>query len=136
MVHAENNDSGIPNFQLDNRFGRDHHSLAHLSKFTLSAAGSRLSRAPRPALIFIPLHRVFTCIQNRFKLGQRLFPPHSVDLDVSDQAYVVVKRLPARGGEFEYQIKSLDEPHQQRVVRESQLKPNPWPKFTRRPTAH
>jgi hypothetical protein len=63
--------------------------------------------------------------QHRFKLGQRLFPPHSVDLDVSDQAYVVVKRLPARDGEFEYQIKSLDEPHQRRVVRESQLKPNP-----------
>jgi hypothetical protein len=46
------------------------------------------------------------------------------------------KRLPARDGEFEYQIKSLDDPHQRHVVRESQLRPNPWPKHTRRPTAH
>ena len=36
MVQAENIDSWIPNFQLDSRSGRDHHSLAHLSKFTLS----------------------------------------------------------------------------------------------------
>jgi hypothetical protein len=35
MVQAENIDSGISNFQLDNRSRRDHHSLAHLSKFTL-----------------------------------------------------------------------------------------------------
>ena len=59
----------------------------------------------------------------RFKIGQRLFPPHSAGLDISDEAYVVVKRLPARNGEFEYQIKSLDDPHQRRVVRESQLRP-------------
>jgi hypothetical protein len=31
MVRAENIDSRISNFQLDNRSGRDHHSLAHLS---------------------------------------------------------------------------------------------------------
>jgi hypothetical protein len=40
MVQAENNDSGISNFQLDNCSGRDHHSLAHLPKFTLSEAGA------------------------------------------------------------------------------------------------
>jgi hypothetical protein len=45
MVQAENIDSRISNFQLDNRPGRDHHSLAHLSKFTLSGAGAR---APVP----------------------------------------------------------------------------------------
>jgi hypothetical protein len=50
MVQAENIDSGIPNFQLDNRFGRDHHSLAHLSKFTLSEAG-QACRASRVFLI-------------------------------------------------------------------------------------
>jgi folate-binding Fe-S cluster repair protein YgfZ len=38
MVQAENIDSGISNFQLDNRSGRDHHSLAHLSKFPLREA--------------------------------------------------------------------------------------------------
>jgi len=31
MVRAENIDSRISNLQLDNRSGRDHHSLAHLS---------------------------------------------------------------------------------------------------------
>ena len=40
MVQAENIDSGISNFQLDNCSGRDHHSLAHLPKFTLSGAGA------------------------------------------------------------------------------------------------
>jgi len=40
MAQAENIDSGISNFQLDNRSGRDHHSLAHLSKFALSGAGA------------------------------------------------------------------------------------------------
>jgi hypothetical protein len=33
--------------------------------------------------------------------------------------------LPMRDGEFEYQIKSVTEPDE-RVVRESQLRPNPW----------
>jgi hypothetical protein len=37
MVQGEDIDSGISNFQLDNRFGRNHHSLAHLSKFTVAA---------------------------------------------------------------------------------------------------
>jgi hypothetical protein len=36
MVQGENVDSGISNFQLDDCSGRDHHSLAHLSKFTLT----------------------------------------------------------------------------------------------------
>jgi hypothetical protein len=36
MVQAENNNSGISNFQLANCSWCDHHSLAHLSKFTLS----------------------------------------------------------------------------------------------------
>jgi hypothetical protein len=32
----------------------------------------------------------------------------------------ITKRLPERDGEFEYRIKSINEPHE-RVVRESQL---------------
>jgi hypothetical protein len=35
-------------------------------------------------------------------------------------ACVITKRLPERGGEFEYRVKSVNEPHE-RVVRESQL---------------
>ena len=58
---------------------------------------------------------------HKFKIGARLFPTR---LDVSDGAYVVIKRLPMRDGEFEYQIKSLTEPDE-RVVRESELRPNP-----------
>jgi hypothetical protein len=46
MVQAENNDSGISNFQLDNCSGRDHHSLAHHSKFTLTG----LERLPAAVL--------------------------------------------------------------------------------------
>jgi hypothetical protein len=69
--------------------------------------------------------------QHRFKIGQRLFPSRSVSLDDLDGAYVVIKRLPARHGEFEYQIKGIDEPYQRCVLRESQLRPNPWPKHAR-----
>ena len=65
--------------------------------------------------------------QHKFKIGEWLFPSRSVGLGASDGAYIVVKRLPERGGEFEYQIKSVDGPHQC-VVRESQLRPNPWPR--------
>jgi hypothetical protein len=40
---------------------------------------------------------------------------------VSGGAHVITKRLPERDGEFEYRIKSVNEPHE-RAVRESQLK--------------
>lgn len=63
--------------------------------------------------------------EHKFKIGERLFPARAAGLDVSEGAYVVVKRLPKHNGEFEYQIKSfsgIDE----RIVRESQLKPGPW----------
>jgi hypothetical protein len=61
----------------------------------------------------------------KFKIGERLFPARPVDLNVSDGVYVVLKRLPMRDGEFEYQIRSLTET-EERVVRESQLRSNPW----------
>jgi hypothetical protein len=63
--------------------------------------------------------------EHKFKIGERLFPARSVGLNVPDGAYVVVKRFPKQDGEFEYQIKSITEPDE-RVVRESQLRPNPW----------
>ena len=59
---------------------------------------------------------------HKFKIGARLFPAR---LDVPDGAYVVIKRLPKRDGEFEYQIKSVTE-RDERVVRESELRPIPW----------
>jgi hypothetical protein len=68
---------------------------------------------------------------HKFKIGARLFPQR---LDVSDGAYVVIKRLPMRDGEFEYQIKSVTE-RDERVVRESELRPNPLGYRTVRRTA-
>jgi hypothetical protein len=73
--------------------------------------------------------------QHKFKIGQRLFPTRSVGLDVSDGAYIVVNRLPKHDGEFEYQIKCVNEPDE-RVVRKSQLRPNPWRRHPGRPIAH
>jgi hypothetical protein len=71
--------------------------------------------------------------EHKFKIGERLFPARSVGLDVSKGAYVVVKRLPIKhNGEFEYQIKSVSE-IDERIVRESQLKPSPWPNQAGRP---
>jgi len=68
---------------------------------------------------------------HKFKIGERLFP---VRLGVPDGAYVVIKRLPMRDGEFEYQIKSVTE-LDERVVRESELRPKPLSKIGR-PSAH
>ena len=72
-----------------------------------------------------PRHFGYGCCMHKFKIGQYLFPARSVGLNVPDGAYVIVKRLPERDGEFEYQIKNLAEPDE-RVVRESQLRPSPW----------
>jgi len=69
---------------------------------------------------------------HKFKIGARLFPTR---LDVREDAYVVIKRLPMRNGEFEYQIKSVTE-LDERVVRESELRPNPLGSKTGRPPAH
>jgi hypothetical protein len=63
--------------------------------------------------------------EHKFKIGERLFPARSIGSDVSEGAYIVVKRLPKHDGEFQYQIKSVNETDE-RVVRESQLKPSPW----------
>jgi hypothetical protein len=48
MVQAEIIDSRRSSFQLDDGSRCDHHSLAHLSKFTLSGAGT-----PPPRLILL-----------------------------------------------------------------------------------
>jgi len=74
-------------------------------------------------------------VMHKFKIGERLFPARSVGFSVPYVAYVVVKRLPMRDGEFEYQIKSLIEPDE-RVVRESQLRSKPWGNRLGRPAAH
>ena len=55
---------------------------------------------------------------HKFNIGQTVFLERS--LAVRGCACVITKRLPERGGEFEYRIKSVNEPHE-RVARESQL---------------
>ena len=58
----------------------------------------------------------------KFDIGQTVFLERYLErpLGVSGGAYVITKRLPEHDGEFEYQIKSVNEPHE-RVARESQL---------------
>jgi hypothetical protein len=56
---------------------------------------------------------------HKFKIGQSVYLERS--LTAPGGAYVVTATLPERGGEFEYRIKSINEPHE-RAVLESQLK--------------
>ncbi len=55
----------------------------------------------------------------KFRIGQTVYPERSFAMPGG--AYVVTARLPERDGEFEYRIKSVNEPHE-RAVLESQLK--------------
>jgi hypothetical protein len=58
---------------------------------------------------------------HKFKLGQSVSLQSTMfNRDASSGAYVVTRQLPERDSQFEYQIKSLSEPHE-RVVKESDL---------------
>jgi hypothetical protein len=58
---------------------------------------------------------------HKFKLGQSVSLQSTMfNRDASSGACVVTRQLPERDGQFEYQIKSLSEPHE-RVVKESDL---------------
>ncbi len=59
---------------------------------------------------------------HKFQIGQTVFLRGS--LNVPGGAYVVVKQLPERDGEFEYRVKSPSEPHE-RVIREHELSSSP-----------
>ncbi len=56
--------------------------------------------------------------EHKFKIGERLFVAHQLP----DERYVVIKKLPKRAGEFEYEIKRIDDEPDERVVRESRLR--------------
>jgi hypothetical protein len=60
----------------------------------------------------------------KFQIGETVFlsPAHS--RNISGGAYVVTKKLPENNGEFEYRVKSVNEPHE-RVARESELNDAP-----------
>jgi len=57
----------------------------------------------------------------KFKIGETVFLESSRELNLPGGPYIVVKKLPEHDGEFEYRVKSINEPHE-RVVRESQLR--------------
>jgi len=59
---------------------------------------------------------------HKFNIGQTVYLAVYLERFLAvGGAYVITKRLPEHDGEFEYQIKSVNEPHE-RVARESQLK--------------
>jgi hypothetical protein len=59
---------------------------------------------------------------HKFHTGETVFLERSIA--VPGGACVITKRLPERNGEFEYRVKSTNEPHE-RVVRESELSATP-----------
>ena len=63
-------------------------------------------------------------LDHKFNVGQTVFLTPSLGLNMPGGAYIVTKKLPEHDGEFEYRVKSVNEPHE-RVVRESQLRKIP-----------
>jgi hypothetical protein len=59
--------------------------------------------------------------EHKFREGQKVsLEANHAGRIAGGAGYVVTRQLPERGGEFEYRVKSVSEPHE-RVVRESQL---------------
>jgi hypothetical protein len=56
----------------------------------------------------------------KFQIGQTVFLNPSLNLNIPRGACTVTKKLPERDGEFEYRVRSANEPYE-RVVRESDL---------------
>jgi len=61
-----------------------------------------------------------TMPSHKFRIGQLVQLVPAISRNVSGGTYEVTKKLPENHGEFEYRIKSMNEPHE-RVVRESEL---------------
>jgi hypothetical protein len=57
---------------------------------------------------------------HKFHVGQLVQLIASISQNVPGGSYEITKKLPERDGEFEYRIKSMNEPHE-RVARESEL---------------
>jgi hypothetical protein len=57
---------------------------------------------------------------HKFQIGQLVQLAPAISRNVPGGSYEIIKQLPERNGEVEYQIKSVNEPHQ-RVVHESEL---------------
>jgi hypothetical protein len=58
---------------------------------------------------------------HKFRIGQSVQLSLIASRNASGGVYVVTKQLPESAGEYEYRIKSINEPHE-RLVRESELR--------------
>jgi hypothetical protein len=58
---------------------------------------------------------------HKFAIGDRVRFHHERSVSAAPGAYLVTMLLPERDGEFEYRIRSPDEPHE-RIARESELR--------------
>jgi uncharacterized protein YjbK len=59
-------------------------------------------------------------LSHKFRIGQLVQLAPAIRRNVPSGSYEVTKKLPESRGEFEYRIKSMNEPHE-RVARESEL---------------
>jgi hypothetical protein len=57
---------------------------------------------------------------HKFKVGETVWMSPGTNRNAPGGAYEVIKQLPSNGVEFEYRVKSMNEPHE-RVARESDL---------------
>ena len=58
--------------------------------------------------------------KHKFKIGQMVELSPAIGRNMPGGVYEIIKELPERRGEYEYRIKSINEPHE-RVVREIEL---------------
>ena len=56
----------------------------------------------------------------RFRVGQMVQLEPAASRNIPGGSYTITRQLPEGAGEFEYRIKSMNEPHE-RVARESEL---------------
>jgi len=58
---------------------------------------------------------------HKFRIGQLVQVTPAISRNIPGGTYEIVKQLPESHGEFEYRVKSINEPHE-RIVRESALR--------------
>jgi hypothetical protein len=110
---------------------------------TSSAVASSIGGTSRPSILAVPAddqesnllaapaidnHHVAQSFSSesgcpmphKFKVGELVSIRPALNLNVPGGIYEVTKQLPGAGGECEYRIKSVNEPHE-RVARESEL---------------
>jgi hypothetical protein len=61
---------------------------------------------------------------HKFRIGQTVYMKPSFHRNVPGGAYIIVRRMPERDGEFEYRVRSTSEPHE-RVLSENELTATP-----------